>query len=128
MPEPQDLNNQFYLKLKVMAKQKPKQKLLEVEHVSETEITSLNGNLLNEFSIEELEARYETDPLMLSHLLGLVDSEQIDSARGCECRKLTSCPNLQCLCDGEKIECNCNGVKEAPDCPLKIVCEFGLKK
>ncbi len=80
-----------------------KKKLFKAEYVSEKEITSLNGNLLNEFSIEELEARYETDPLMLSHLFGLVDSDQTDSARGCECRKLTSCPNLQCLCDGENV-------------------------
>lgn len=109
-----------------MAKQKPKQKLLEVEHVSETEITSLNGNLLNEFSIEELEARYETDPLMLSHLFGLVryqgsgDADLLSDSDGCEkCKHCEKCDYC--------IKCGCNDTKGGTECPVKGVCEFTMK-
>ncbi len=91
-----------------MGKQEPKQKLLKVEHVSEAEITSLNGNLLNEFSIEELEARYETDPLMLSHLFGLTSDNHADIS-GCVCRKVDTgnCPELICICHGYEPSCQC---------------------
>lgn len=105
-----------------MAKQKPKQKLLEVEHVSEAEITSLNGNLLNEFSIEELETRYETDPLMLSHLFGIVSTDNADiSATGCICKGI-KCPELECVCKGELSVCACDGVREGDTCPVKATC------
>lgn len=65
-----------------------------------TEISPLNQNLFNEFKIEELEERYETDPLMLVHLFGLGAAEGDNDIRGCACNKIGNCPHLQCGCDG----------------------------
>lgn len=67
------------------------------------EMTSLNSRLLSEFSIEELEERLETDPLMLSQIFGVMvngDSDEVNPL--CGCRKLESCPSLECICRGEK--------------------------
>lgn len=60
------------------------------------EITPLNKNLFNEFKIEELEERYETDPLMLLHLFGLNAEESENTLRGCACNKISDCPELEC--------------------------------
>lgn len=63
------------------------------------EIISLNDNVLNDFDIEELEARYETYPLMFSHIFGLSPvNDDIDGQ--CLCNKLKDCPELTCLCKG----------------------------
>ena len=37
-------------------------------------IVPLNNDLFDGFSIEELEARLETDPLMLSQVFGIADN------------------------------------------------------
>lgn len=99
-----------------MSKQKTKKKLLKAEHTGEAEIKSLNGNLLNEFSIEELEARYETDPLMLSHFWGLVQSSDngnvsLTSESGgcekCKCYMAEYCPDCEkCFCKGDFSLCS----------------------
>ena len=65
------------------------------------EIVSLNQKLFSEFKIEELEERYETDPLMLTHLFNLAGDGDNELARGCACKKIGSCPELQCGCKGE---------------------------
>lgn len=62
-------------------------------------MTSLNKKIFNEFTIQELEERLETDPLLLSNLfhLGLSDSGETSAeARGCACNKIQSCPELKC--------------------------------
>ena len=62
-------------------------------------IVPLNNNLFDGFSIEELEARLETDPLMLSQVFGIAvddgDSDMLSSL----CKKLKNCPSLTCIID-----------------------------
>lgn len=63
-------------------------------------IVPLNNNLFDGFSIEELEARLETDPLMLSQLFGITADDGGDSAMlSCKCKKLEDCPALVCIVD-----------------------------
>jgi hypothetical protein len=47
------------------------------------ELNSLNDKLYDEFFVQELEARLETDPFMTGGLLDLFDSQ--DSAQACFC-------------------------------------------
>lgn len=48
------------------------------------ELTPLNKTILDDFSMEELEKRLETDPLMIGQLLNLASStEEMTSAEGC---------------------------------------------
>ena len=47
----------------------------------DTELTALNVKLYSEFSLNELEERLETDPLLLSSFL------DNDLVRGCQCKK-----------------------------------------
>ena len=80
------------------------------------EMTSLNSHLLSEFSIEELEARLETDPLMLSQIFGITVNGDNDSIEPlCGCRKLEKCPVLECIGRGGKSS------------PCSPICEFSLK-
>lgn len=62
------------------------------------EMTSLNSHLLSEFSIEELETRMETDPLMLSQIFGITVNDCNDSIRPlCFCRgSLETCGEVSC--------------------------------
>lgn len=55
------------------------------------EMTSLNNHLFSEFSIEELEARLETDPLMLSQIFGITVSDDSTAKAADMCPNLTSC-------------------------------------
>lgn len=83
------------------------------------EIISLNDRLVSDFSIEELELRLETDPLMFSQVFGLSVSNSGDGDVEplCVCRKLENCPEL---------ECGCRGIYEEP--PIcNPVCEFGVE-
>ena len=68
----------------------------------------LNGNLYNEFSLDQLEERLETDPIMVANILDpcnvLVDC---GSYRGCT-------DYYSCYIDGtcgEKISCDINAFK-----------------
>lgn len=61
------------------------------------EMLSLNRQLFDEFGIEELEDRLETDPLMFSQIFGEILNE--DTEFSCVCRNLKSCPKLGCLVD-----------------------------
>lgn len=73
---------------------KPSTPLVAVE-----EITSLTQRTFNEFTIDELEERLETDPFLLSSLfnLGLGDDNGAASTYGnCGCKKIDSCPELKC--------------------------------
>ncbi len=63
------------------------------------ELVSLNDNLLTEFSVQELEQRLETDPLIFSALL--------DARSGFECPDLEKCKPL--------IICDHNGCSECTD-------------
>lgn len=67
----------------------------------DSEMTSLNKPLFEDFSIEELEARLETDPLMFTQVFGNAVIGQADDSMplSCDCRKLFDCPNLTCLVD-----------------------------
>jgi hypothetical protein len=56
------------------------------------ELNSLNDKLYDEFFIQELETRLETDPLMVGGLVDLFDSQ--DSS-------------LSCFCIGKCIEHSC---------------------
>lgn len=48
------------------------------------ELTSLNKTILDEFSMEELEKRLETDPLMIGQLLNLASSsDEMVASEGC---------------------------------------------
>lgn len=57
----------------------------------EESLTPLNEKLYSEFSLQELEERLETDPLLLSSFFG------DDLVRGCNCKKKCT----DCTCDGE---------------------------
>lgn len=67
---------------------------LEIE-----EIYSLNPRILfNEFSIEELEERLETDPFLLTSLFNLgLPSDTESEVMRCACKNLNDCPELQCV-------------------------------
>lgn len=80
----------------------------------EKEIVPLNHNLFNEFQIEELETRFETDPMILTHLFELGSEHNNPSTQGCGCNKIPSCPNLECGCKG--------GYVEPPICEFSIPC------
>ena len=84
--------------------------------IGSKEMISLNDKLVSDFSIEELETRLETDPLMLLQVFGTVvyDGGDGDIEPLCACRKLTDCPELECVCRG--------GYSEPPIC--NPVCEF----
>lgn len=71
----------------------------------EKEIVPLNHNLFNEFQIEELETRFETDPMMLIHLFNLGNEHNTPTTRGCDCNKIGTCPDLICGCDGKQPQC-----------------------
>lgn len=77
-----------------------KQKINSVVSVDtpSEEMTSLNSHLLSEFSIEELEARLETDPLMLSQIFGITVNNGNNSIEPlCFCRdSLSSCGEVSC--------------------------------
>ena len=63
-------------------------------------IIPLNNSLFAEFSIEELEARLETDPLMLAQVFGIPADSGMDSAMlGCGCKQLEDCSVLSCIRD-----------------------------
>ena len=72
------------------------------ESIGKREIISLNDKLINNFDIEELESRLETDPLMFSQLFGLTTSDGGDGDIEplCACKKLENCPELKCVCRG----------------------------
>lgn len=86
------------------------------------EIVSLTEKLFNEFSIQELEKRYETDPLLLNNLfqIGFAENGDETMTRGCSCKKIGSCPTLTCGCDA--------GVVSPPplcpelQCPIQVTC------
>lgn len=65
------------------------------KNAAKKEMISLNDRLVSDFSIEELEARLETDPLMLLQVFGVgiqdtgnndmeIDDNLQDYDRGCE--------------------------------------------
>lgn len=63
-------------------------------------IVPLNNNLFDGFSIEELEARLETDPLMLSQVFGIAINDGVDSDMlSCICKRLEDCSSLTCMID-----------------------------
>ena len=77
----------------------------------------LNTHLVSDFSIEELEERLETDPLMLSQVFGITANDGEDNiAPLCDCKKLSSCPELACICRGAH--------QDPPIC--SPVCEFSV--
>lgn len=65
------------------------------------ELMSLNDNLHSEYSVQELEQRLETDPLLLSALL----SDEIMPL--CECRKGYVCIGQIIICSETTKPCNC---------------------
>lgn len=60
----------------------------------------LNNKLYSEFSLQELEERLETDPLLLASFL------DIERAESCGCKK--KCTN-KCTCDGSSGDGFCVG-------------------
>lgn len=81
------------------------------------EMIPLNAHLVSDFSIEELEERLETDPLMLSQVFGITTNDGGNNIEPlCACKKLSSCPELACICRG--------GYQEPPIC--SPVCEFSV--
>lgn len=96
---------------------KKKTKLPVSADTERKEMIPLNTHLVSDFSIEELEERLETDPLMLSQVFGITANDGGDNIEPlCACKKLSSCPELACLCRG--------GYQEPPIC--SPVCEFSL--
>jgi hypothetical protein len=71
---------------------------LRSKEIGEGVVVPLNRKLYNEFSIQELEKRLETDPLLLSSLFGIgLSSDDDGPLRGdCGCDKIKNCPELQC--------------------------------
>ena len=81
------------------------------------EMIPLNTHLVSDFSIEELEERLETDPLMLSEVFGITANDGGDNIEPlCACKKLSSCPELACGCRG--------AYQDPPIC--NPVCEFSI--
>lgn len=91
--------------------------------MKEFTIVSINDNLFNEFSIEELEERLETDPFLLSSLFNLGHPSNAESeVMGCSCKNLNSCPQLACVCDGPGTnDSGCSGLSICSP-----VCELGV--
>lgn len=57
---------------------------MEQKKSKKEELNSLNKTFLDDFSIEELEERLETDPLMVGQLLNLSSSDDLQQqAEGC---------------------------------------------
>lgn len=57
---------------------------MENKKEEEKEVKSLNKTILDDFSIEELEKRLETDPLLVGQLLNLASSsDDMARAEGC---------------------------------------------
>ena len=82
------------------------------------ELYSLNERLYDEFLIEELDKRQETDPLFLSHLFSLANIQNGSLDILCAYKK-TDCNDLVCACDsGYNLGCAC---KKIPSCP-ELVC------
>ena len=79
------------------------------------EILSLNETLYDEFIIEELEERYETDPLFLSNIFNLANTENGVLSVTCSYKK-TDCNDLVCACDsGYNSGCACNKIPACPE-------------
>lgn len=76
-----------------------KEQHVKTQKVIEKEICALNNSLFNEFQIEELEKRFETDPLILTHLFNWGTTDDNSYVTGCACRKIESCPELKCGSD-----------------------------
>ncbi len=87
------------------------------------EIVPLNNKLFNEFAIEELEERYETDPFVLTSLFNLGHGIDADnSIMGCSCKSLSDCPHLTCVCDGP-------GTDDGGGCGFcSPICELGISR
>ena len=96
---------------------KKKTKLPVSADTERKEMIPLNTHLVSDFSIEELEERLETDPLMLSQVFGITADNGGDNiASRCLLKNLESCPELECICRG--------GYQEPPVC--SPVCEFSI--
>lgn len=89
-------------------------------------IISLNDNLFNEFSIEELEERFETDPFLLTSLFSLGQPSNNDNGVTlCLCRTASSCSDLTCACQGGHDGSGCS-YKNLGSCPeLNCTCDGG---
>jgi hypothetical protein len=85
---------------------------LQLKKVGMGELTPLNQKLYNEFSIQELEERLETDPMLFSSFfsIGVSAGDGGILRADCGCHKIDSCPNLVCGCDGytPPPPCSCN--------------------
>ena len=68
--------------------------------VDQEVLMPLNNKLYSEFSLQELEERLETDPLLLASFL------DIERAESCGCKK--KCTN-KCTCDGSSGDGFCVG-------------------
>ena len=81
------------------------------------EMIPLNTHLVSDFSIEELEERLESAPLMLPEVFGITANDGGDNIEPlCACKKLSSCPELACGCRG--------AYQDPPIC--NPVCEFSI--
>lgn len=61
-----------------------KKEIINSSHVSNEEITSLTHRTFNEFTINELEERLETDPFLLTGMLhSTIDDGTTNVARPC---------------------------------------------
>ncbi|GEM_PF-471794 len=97
-------------------------------NIEDEALISLNQNLFNEFSIEELEDRFETDPLLLNNLFNIgfsADGEGLELF--CACNKISNCPDLVCGCNGGWSDsCACDNIKNCPE--LTCGCDAGYKR
>lgn len=103
---------------------KQTQLLLSEDHSDKSEIISLNENLFNEFTVDELEVRLETDPLLLSNLFSLGADDVASTYGDCGCKKIGNCPHLECGCNGNTppppAPCSCKGVNIEADLDLDL--------
>lgn len=84
--------------------------------MSNNEVLSLNKQLYNDFTIEELEKRYELDPFLLRDLFSLGFSGAGDNNAALCASKGGACSDLVCACDnGYDSGCACKKISSCPE-------------
>lgn len=98
-----------------------KNSTLPLQHNESADLVPLTDKLYTEFSIEVLEERLETDPLMLTGLFNEVTPFCVqckkDSDFRCQPTYCTGCyGDGNCTCNGGHDTCTCNTVDADVEC------------
>lgn len=86
-----------------------KQDDVKNQNLQDGDLVSLNQNLYSEFTIQELEQRLETDPLLLGDMLQLLGNDAGCGAKGCtfdcDCYQICTCDLVDDVCVPESGGC-----------------------